>query len=97
MDTRRSSSTQHFHLLVSVLRTWGSVESGKKSAEDTITKFTAKAGRCGFLFVSSGDKLISLLNKEPIISSTFISMEKVSGNLVGAGDDGALCTCAFSR
>lgn len=59
--------------------TRGSVESGKKSAEDTITKFTAKAGRGGFLFVSSGDKLISLLN----ISSSFISMEKVSGTMMG--------------
>lgn len=46
-------------------------------------QFYCKGRQVWVLFVSSGDKLTSLLNKEPIISSTFISTEKVSGTTMG--------------
>ena len=83
VDTRRSSSTQHFHLLVSEYKghwaLWKVEISQQKTPSPSLPQRQAGVG---FRLFLQGDKLTFLLNKEPIISSTFISMEKVSGTMM---------------
>ena len=90
-----------FHLLVSEYKGHWALESRKKSAEDTITKFTTKAGRCGFSFVSSRGQTNFSAEQGTNHQLHFYFYGEgewnYDGNLVGAGDDAALCTCAFSR
>lgn len=82
VDTRRSSSTQHFHLLVWECKGHWALWKVERSQQKTPSPSLLQR-RQVWVFVSSGDKLTSLLNKEPIISSTFISTEKVSGTMMG--------------